>query len=292
MVAPFHLKSLQALELAVRLGSLRKAADALAITPAAVGQRVKVLEDYLGIDLLVRGRSGLKPTPELLRALPHLDAAFRELDACAAALDLQRGLEIHIAAASDLADLWLKPRLERFRAAHANIQFRVNGEGEAPTRLGRADCEISFSAPRRNGDTDVLFHDLLTPISSPDNTARISTIPKRKRLEGFPLLHIDFYKDDPAACDWQEWIAAHRLLRIPSARYPFPAYRPRRRGGALRRRSCYLRHGASIRVDRCGASLLALSGSAADLDDARLPGTLPQRHPGAPADATGPRLAR
>ena len=65
MVAPTHLKSLQALELAARLGSLRDAAGVLAITPAAVGQRVKALEDYLGRDLLVRGRSGLKPAPAL-----------------------------------------------------------------------------------------------------------------------------------------------------------------------------------------------------------------------------------
>lgn len=218
MVAPSHLKSLQALELAVRLGSLRKAADTLAITPAAVGQRIKALEDYLGIDLLVRGRSGLRPTPELARARPHLDAAFRELDACAAALDLQRGHEIHIAAASDLVDLWLKPRLVSFRAAHTNILFRINGEGDAPARTGRADCEISFGAPRTDADTDALFHDLLTPISSPENTARISKIPKRARLEGFPLLHLDFYKDDPAVCDWQGWIATNNLTRTAPMR--------------------------------------------------------------------------
>ena len=54
-----HLKSLQALELAIRCGSLTGAADRLGITPAAVGQRIRALEDYLGTDLLLRGRSGL-----------------------------------------------------------------------------------------------------------------------------------------------------------------------------------------------------------------------------------------
>ena len=42
-----YLKSLQAVDLALRTGSLAAAADALAITPAAVGQRIKALEDYL-----------------------------------------------------------------------------------------------------------------------------------------------------------------------------------------------------------------------------------------------------
>jgi LysR family glycine cleavage system transcriptional activator len=49
-----HLKSLQALELALRLGSLRAAGRMLWITPAAVGQRIKALEDHLGVELMVR----------------------------------------------------------------------------------------------------------------------------------------------------------------------------------------------------------------------------------------------
>lgn len=98
MDSPTHLRSLQALELALRTGSLKGAAERLAITPAAAGQRVKALEDYLGIALLVRGRSGLQATPALAAALPHMEAAFRELSVATGLLDLQRGQDFHIAA--------------------------------------------------------------------------------------------------------------------------------------------------------------------------------------------------
>lgn len=218
MVAPTYLKSFQALELALRVGSLKGAADALSITPAAVGQRVKALEDYLGVDLLVRGRSGLMPTPALKAAAEHLGAAFRELQTVADMLELQRGHEIHIAAASDFADLWLRPRLRAFRAEHPNMRFCINGEGEAPLRLGPVDCEITFGARRESPDTDPLFHDYVLPISSPANTARVSHLPPRDRLEGFPLLHLDFYKDDPASPDWAEWVAANDLRRTAPER--------------------------------------------------------------------------
>src|ERR1700683_5823648 len=114
-----HLKSLQALELALRLGSLQAAASALWITPAAVGQRIKALEVYLGVDLVVRGRSGLRPTSELSGAREHLRTAFQELDAVSTMLNLQRGDEIHIAATSDFAEFWLKPRSGSFTAAYA-----------------------------------------------------------------------------------------------------------------------------------------------------------------------------
>jgi LysR family transcriptional regulator, glycine cleavage system transcriptional activator len=213
MVAPSHLKSLQALELAVRKGSFNGAADVLAITPAAVGQRVKTLEDYLGVELLVRGRSGVRPTPELIAALPHLSNAFRELDSVARELELQRGHELHLAAASDFVELWLSPRLARFRAAHPNILFCINGEGDAPIRLGKVDCEISYRPQRESEDAELLFRDFVLPICSPANCVRTADIGASHRLEGFPLLHIDFYKDDPAGLSWPDWIAANAVER-------------------------------------------------------------------------------
>lgn len=212
MDGPTHLRSLQALELALRTGSLKAAAERLAISPAAAGQRVKALEDYLGIALLVRGRTGLQATPALVGALPHLEAAFRELGSVTEMLDLQRGQEIHVAAASDFADLWLQQRLPGFAVAHPNIRFSVNGAGTAPLRLGRIDCEITFGpahAPQRDERrVDRLFADFVLPISSPEIDARVANRPERDRLEGLALFHVDFYKDDPQAPKWPQWVAA------------------------------------------------------------------------------------
>lgn len=208
-----HLKSLQALELALRLGSLQAAAQALWITPAAAGQRIKALEDYLGVELVVRGRSGLRPAPELAGALEHLRVAFQELQTVAGMLNLQRGDEIHIAAPSDFADFWLKPRLGPFRIQHPHILFCINGEGDAPLRIGPVDCEISFGPQRRDPAGDVLFRDFVLPMSSPENTRRISSVALQDRLEGFPLLHLDFYKEDPSTPNWAAWIETQRLKR-------------------------------------------------------------------------------
>ncbi len=208
-----HLRSLQALELALRTGSLKEAANALGITPAAAGQRIKGLEDYLGTELLVRGRSGLRPAPALAAVLPKLAGAFRELEQVATELDMQRGHEMHIAAPPDLAELWLRPRLHGFTRAFPNIRFSVNGEGDAPLRIRPADCEMRFGPMQQGGTTELLFRDFVLPVGSPENAARIARITRRDRLEGFPLLHLDFYKDDPAAPDWAQWTRAQKLRR-------------------------------------------------------------------------------
>jgi LysR family glycine cleavage system transcriptional activator len=217
MAAPAYLRSLQALELSLRLGSFAAASEALGITPAAVGQRVKALEDYLGIEVLARARSGLLPSPAVSSALPHLEKAFAELEAAARELELQRGHEFHIAATSDFVELWLAPRLERFRSRHPNVRFCINGEGDAPLRLGRIDCEISFG-PTDDPRVDTLFHDYVLPITSPVNMKRTAGLDAEARLEGFPLVHVDFYKDDPARLSWPDWVAANGVGRSTPGR--------------------------------------------------------------------------
>lgn len=205
MAVPSHLRALQAVELALRTGSMKAAADELSISTAAVGQRIRSLEDYLGFDLVVRGRSGIKPTGELDVARAHLNAAFRELETVHRLLDFQRVNEVHIVADSDWAELWLRPRLKEFKLANPNTLFCINGTGDVPVRMGDADCEVRFSPGKKSVDEDLLFHDYLVPISSPDNTIRISQLPDRDRLEGFPLLHLESYTLEAGEIGWKEW---------------------------------------------------------------------------------------
>ena len=213
MVITSHLKSLQALELAVRTGSFKRAGEMLGLTAAAVGQRVKTLEDFLGVELVVRGRAGVRPASELRVALPHLERAFAELGAVSRELDLQRGQELHIAAPADFIELWLKPRLPKFRHAHPNILFCINGEGDAPLRLARVDCRIEFGPDQAGPEIESFFPEFIVPISSPAIRDRTSLLPEPSRLEGFPLLHLDAYRDDPAKPSWAKWLADNGIAR-------------------------------------------------------------------------------
>lgn len=218
MIAVSHLRALQALDLATRCGSLKEAGKILGITPAAVGQRIKSLEDYLGMELVVRSRTGLRPTGELAPALPHLAKAFGELGMAAQLLDFQRADEIHIAANSDWVDLWLMPRLPEFRTAFPNILFCINGVGDVPVRFGRADIEVTFGKCREQENIDLFYQDYLAPIGSLQNTRRIKKLATKDDLEGFPLLHLDFYKEDPDAITWPDWIEAHGHRRTAFTR--------------------------------------------------------------------------
>ncbi|TVQ49894.1 MAG: LysR family transcriptional regulator [Gammaproteobacteria bacterium] len=218
MRAVSHLKALQALEAAVRTGSLRSAAEELALTAAAVGQRIKALEDYLGVELLTRGHGGVVPTAALATALPALRTAFSELNRVAAALELHRPLEIHVVADSDWAALWLEPRLPTFRRLCANTLLCINGIGDVPSRPEDADAEVWFGPTRGRPHEYPLFRDWLLPVSSPENTLRLGTLPAESRLEGFPLLHLDCYRADPTAIGWQAWTSRFGQRRVAVGR--------------------------------------------------------------------------
>jgi LysR family transcriptional regulator, glycine cleavage system transcriptional activator len=199
-----HLKSLQALDMAIREGSLKAAADRLGITPAAVGQRIRALEEYLGTDLLLRGRSGLTPTPEVDRALPDLRQAFDALDRVTEMLDFQRVSEIHIVADADWAELWLMPRLASFRAEYPNILFCINGSGDVPLRLGAPDLRIVYGEELG----EPLYHDVIVPVTGPDNVRRIAGSERFIQMEGMPLLHMKSHYEGSAHPGWVEWFAA------------------------------------------------------------------------------------
>ena len=192
---------------------MKAAAGALSITPAALGQRIRALEDYLGFDLLVRGRSGIQVSANLQDAVPHLNAAFRELETVCNLLDFQRVNELHIVADTDFAELWLKPRLRQFRGDNPNTRFCINGIGDVPMRIGAADCEIWFGEEEEGESSDHLFHDYLLPVGSPENARRILAVKAANILEGFPLLHLDSYTTKSGAIGWREWIAAYGYRR-------------------------------------------------------------------------------
>jgi LysR family glycine cleavage system transcriptional activator len=63
--------------------------------------------------------------------------------------------------------------------------------------------------------------------ASVENEQRIARLPRRRRLAGFPLLHVDFYREDRATQRWPEWVRAHRLSRTaPERRIRFQRIAP------------------------------------------------------------------
>ena len=148
------LNALRVFDAAARHLSFTKAADELAVTPAAVGQQIRALEDVLGTVLFKRLTRILELTPEAERALPALRAGFREFEEAVRVLqDGQGSRVLTLAAPRDFTAKWLTARLAAYAAAHPDIRFVVTSHGgEVDFTQANLDLAIVFgTAPTAEG---------------------------------------------------------------------------------------------------------------------------------------------
>ncbi len=120
------LNALRVFDAAARHLSFTKAADELAVTPAAVGQQIRALEDTLGVVLFRRMTRNLELTPEAERGLPALRAGFLQLEESVRILqDAQGSKVLTIAAPRDFTAKYLAARLAAYAQDHADTRFIV-----------------------------------------------------------------------------------------------------------------------------------------------------------------------
>ncbi|MEP9403290.1 LysR family transcriptional regulator [Sphingomonas silueang] len=126
------LNGLRVLDAAARHLSFTRAADELAVTPAAVGQQVRALEDTLGVVLFRRTTRGLELTPEGEAGLAALRGGFLQFEEAVRAMQAgQSSKSLTIAAPRDVTQKWLLPRLSRIAAADGELRFALVAADDA-----------------------------------------------------------------------------------------------------------------------------------------------------------------
>lgn len=125
-----RLKWLHVFEATARHGSFTGAAEELGVTPAAIGQLVRSLEEWVGYPLLTRTRSGkkrLKVVAQVEDALQEITDGLDKLDSGLNKLRGQRARSTIVVTASQVLVMnWLMSRLNRFSEQHENIDLRLD----------------------------------------------------------------------------------------------------------------------------------------------------------------------
>lgn len=138
------LNGLRVLDAAARHLSFTRAADELAVTPAAVGQQIRALEDTLGVVLFRRTTRGLELTPEGeagLEALRHGFLCFE--DAVRAMQAGQSSKVLTIAAPRDLTARWLAGRLAEIAKADPELRFHLIAADD-PIDFTEANLDVAI----------------------------------------------------------------------------------------------------------------------------------------------------
>lgn len=164
------MNALRAFEATARHLNFAQAAAELHVTPAAVKQLVRKLEETLGLSLVERAGRGLRLTAVgaagrdgLTRGFDHLGEAVRRMRA-------ESGRRrLIVSAEPSFATAWLVPRLERFRLRAPDVDVLIDSSAHL-VDLARGDADIAIRFGARPDDTLVahrLFDEELCAFCSP-----------------------------------------------------------------------------------------------------------------------------
>ena len=171
------LNGLRVLDAAARHLSFTKAADELAVTPAAVGQQIRALEDMLGVVLFRRAPKGLELTGEGAAGLDALRGGFLQFEEAVRVMQAgQSSNSLTIAAPRDFTAKWLAAKLAHFGKANPDTRFTLvaadedvdfteanldlairltKGPGEHEGVRLAAGAFVTISAPEGGADTPI-----------------------------------------------------------------------------------------------------------------------------------------
>ncbi|AFT90203.1 transcriptional regulator GcvA [Paraburkholderia phenoliruptrix] len=184
MTAPIFLNALRAFEASARHQSFSAAALELNVTPAAVGQLVRSLEEWLGVPLFHRGSGGrarLVPTDVALRALPDIRDGFDRLNLGFARLKEGSAVGVLTVTVSPaFAAKWLLPRIDRFQSAWPETDVRLDTSLKLMDFATQGiDIGVRYGAGNWPGlEAEKLMDEEVFPVCSP------AFLDKHRRLRG------------------------------------------------------------------------------------------------------------
>lgn len=197
-----------ALESVVRHVSFTHAARELNVSQAAVSQQVKVLEDYLGLTLIVRERPRIRPTSQ---AGIIATAVRNGVDGIEAAVNTVRGRpdpnRLALATTTAFSSYWLMPRLTRFFLEYPDLEVNLLTKDQ-DIREGNADFDIGivFTDRGQSGFANKrIFGDEIVAVCRPGFRDAHPDVTTANDLPYQPLLQLE--SDEPWIA-WREWFSA------------------------------------------------------------------------------------
>ncbi|MEM0991181.1 MAG: LysR family transcriptional regulator [Pseudomonadota bacterium] len=184
------LNWLRVFEAAARAGSFARAAEALAMSPPAVGQQIKALETHLGHALFERGAHSVTLTAAGRDLLPAVAQSLHTMEVATVSLFGEHGrTPLTVQCSMIFAAGWLAPRLASFHKDNPQIQLRLTSAvQDYDFRPAESDLRITFGLPPGSQeDNDPLFGEVLTPVAPPWIAEQIKA---PKDIARWPLVEI------------------------------------------------------------------------------------------------------
>lgn len=120
------LNALRAFEAAMRLNSFSRAADELSVTPGAVAQQIRHLEEWLGVALFTRHIRRIQPTADGIAYAASVLPPLREIVQASVGVRERHSQGVRVTMPPGFAAKWFAPRMARFLTRYPLVALHVS----------------------------------------------------------------------------------------------------------------------------------------------------------------------
>jgi LysR family glycine cleavage system transcriptional activator len=207
------LNAIRAFEAAARHGGYVAAADELGVSPAAVSQQVRNLEEFLGKQLFRRYNNRIALTDAGQTIYSGAAAALQSISAMTEQVVSGRARSrLVVSCVPSMAERWLAPRLAAWRQRTPNFRFELRSE-EDLVDFSRHEIDLRLAYGQNHYPdlvTIPLMQDEVVPLCSPDYAERNPRAPE-VGLAAVPddaLIHTNWGPSFVSHPTWRLWFEA------------------------------------------------------------------------------------
>ncbi|MFK3722374.1 LysR substrate-binding domain-containing protein [Pseudomonas monteilii] len=125
------LKAIVSFDAVMRTGSAKLAAESMFVTPGAVGQQLRKLEEWLGIPLFIRSVRKLQPTEEAVRYWQQIQPALAQIDETHTSLLGKFVFNVSLSLPPAFASTWFAQRMPDLIQRLPDLKLHLNANAEA-----------------------------------------------------------------------------------------------------------------------------------------------------------------
>lgn len=176
MSSDLNLNAMNHFEAVARLGGVSKAAEELGVSPSAVSQQIRQLEQQFGVRLFRREKRRMTLTLDGERLFQSTTQAFRLMRDVQSAIKRQReNRQFILRVSPSFAVRWLGPRVKSFLDSAPNWDLRIDAAPDfTDFETEVVDLDLRYGEGGWTGlHEDCVLHDCVLPMCSPEYLAEL-----------------------------------------------------------------------------------------------------------------------
>ncbi len=205
-------------EASARFLSLKRAADELNVSAAAVSRQIRNLEEYIGQPLFNRLHRRVELTEAGARLFEPVNQGFSNMAAVLASLRAgESERQVTVGSTGGFAYYWLMPRLAGFSETWPEITLnQIVSDEQIDISDRQADLVVRYGTGQwPDLESRYLFGDRVYPVCSPSHLEKVGIPASVADLAGHPLFDTRGIPGD----EWLDWVtwfryAGHRPINI------------------------------------------------------------------------------